>query len=1384
MNKKYTYVLFSSLLALSLGTKAQTGTQQKAGINSGSPVFSETFDTEEDFKTFTIQNYNGGAAWKYDSGSQAAVISHDISESKPSSDDWLISPVINLQAGHKYTLNFHIWGAGGWTTFKGEYAVAVGTGDDPKSYNVIKESTELRSNGEGSDQHPTETFTVPEDGDYHIAFQCTNKSNNTYSSVSMFVDDIMLSASSTAAPSAVTNIKAQPDGSNIKAKISFNAPTTDLNGGSLTSIERIDVMRDGSPVGSVQNPEPGKEYSITDESPVAGNNTWSVVAHNESGDGDIATVTAWIGQDTPSSITDLKIERTEEGNAKLTWKAPTSGVNNGFIDQKSLTYTITRLPDNKVVSEGKTDTSFTDAVDKTADGQVYQYSIAAVTADGKLKSEAVATNGMYLGKSHEAPYSEDFTNDPTKEYTIIDSNNDGCTWKWSKDAGAMTDDYSWTEAANDWLLTPLVKLEGGWAYSLIFNAAANENQDYQKEKISAAVGTTGNPDDFTEIMPEKVFGGGDYTQAVAHFNIKETDNYQVGFHLSSDPLMWGVWFDEVKIDKFVKLSAPDSVKNIRVVAADKGKLSATITFNAPSQNAGLEALESITKIDLWRGDANGNNLTLIHTFSSPQPGAELSFVDDKATIGDNYYFLRAYNADGKDGEGIISYAKEYIGEDIPLAPSGVNAIDNFDGTVKITWNAPTDKGTHKKWVDTKNLTYIVYSVDGQNYTELARVKGGVTEANVELTQQGPQVQLGYAVSAISAGGTGNVSGTSNMVIGGAAYELPMKESFSGGIMSKAWWTSYDRDRTMMQTYQYSSADNDNGSILYWDNYGAQYDATLTSGKIHTEEGRGLQLSFAYWVTKDKGFSIKLDAIAPDGEIIPLKTIEDTSKDGDWHNIIVDASTLSTKKYVRLKFTLGAKGSGTYILLDDILMKELLQYDLGISSIASPFKVDAGKAAEVTVKVGNNATETADGDDYTIELYVNGEKALETPGEDIAPDATKDFNFEIPTSVNDKDDIEVYAKVAYDYDLQDKNNTSDTKRIEVYESGYPGVNDLATVGNKLVWSAPKSNEKSVLEDFEGYSNGQISGLEPWSVYDDDATSTIAAMLGASMSLPNYDKPMAFMVFNPVQSGINLDYNPGLVSHSGSQFLTSFAGIDEEQSKIVAHDDMLVSPELSGEKQTITFWAKSLTSALPESFQVLTSTTTNEEDAFNTDSPALDVKESTPDSWTKYDVELPEGTKYFAIRSYGTEPTSTDYEFMLDDVKYNIAAPALTGYNIYRDGKKVGSVKASEPTEFTGESGHTYNVTATFDDGGESKFSNDAKISADGISTIGNNDSNTGVTISEGKISVNGADGKAITIYAADGKLVYNGKNTGNTGIDVPSGHYIVRIGSKAINITVK
>ena len=87
---------------------------------------------------------------------------------------------------------------------------------------------------------------------------------------------------------------------------------------------------------------------------------------------------------------------------------------------------------------------------------------------------------------------------------------------------------------------------------------------------------------------------------------------------------------------------------------------------------------------------------------------------------------------------------------------------------------------------------------------------------------------------------------------------------------------------------------------------------------------------------------------------------------------------------------------------------------------------------------------------------------------------------------------------------------------------------------------------------------------------------------------------------------------------------------------------------------------------------------------------------------YTVDLPEGAAYFAIRCISKDK----FIFMVDDITYHPKPLSLIGFNVYRDGVKIGST-AAETTSYTydelnGET-HVYAVSAVYDEG-ESPLSN--------------------------------------------------------------------------------
>lgn len=1391
----YTLFLKAQLLALvPLGTTAQTRAQL-ASPQAANLVYSQTFETEADFNGFSIVDADGdGTKWSYDASGKTAKYKYS-SNYGYSCSDYFVTPELNLKAGTKYTLSFFIKGEQGYSAFSGEYSALIGQGDDPKKFSAVVPVTQIWTDKGGLERTESKDFTVEKDGAYRLAFRISNENGLGCDRMTMNLDNISVVAASTSSPAAVSNLTVTPDASGTKATITFKAPEKTINNDALKAIGKIDVYRGETMIKSISSPAPGSVQTVTDDSPVAGSNTYRVIPYSIDGNsGEEAKATAWVGKDTPTEVGNLKLSRTEDGKALLSWTAPNGGVNGGVIDPATVTYTVTRFPDNVVVSNGKHETTFTDNVDPEK-RNVYYYTVKAV--NGELESKETATAKAFFGKAYELPYLESFDNDPNDRYTVIDANADGATWKWDSSAKAMTNDYEkykWNPA-DDWLLSPTIKLEKGWAYNVSFGTASSSDNADQIEKLSVSIGKGGDVSSFKEVVPTTEIHGITYQVISKNVNITEDGDYQLGFHVTSDPIKWGVWVDSVQVKKFACLDAPDSVTAIKVTPAEYGKLEATVAFKTPTTTVDGRPLASISRIEVYRTDTNATELKLVKTFDKPKTNSDLSFVDTTPVQGFNIYVIRAINDEGERGIGISNAVKQYIGEDVPLAPTDVVDKDNFNGTITLSWKAPTgEKGENGKYVNADKLKYNIY-IDETGL--VATTEPGATTATVKISSTGNQAPLHYHVYAESSAGQSKEYAESQEIMAGGYANLPFRESFKGGGMDEQWWADHSVTN-LTGTYALSS-DGDGASYSFMAfEQGSWF--TFESGKIGTEDAVNPRLTFSYYTTYDCNPSIKVIAVTPDHRELELNTV-DIAQDLDWHKVTVDVPQVSSEKYVRLLFRLSINGSYPsktgVILLDGIDLREMRDYDLAVEKMETPYKVTAGKDIEVKATVENFGLNAVEEGDYNVELYVDGEKVMEKEGETIQPDESKVYSLSYPTLLNAEKPFSIYTKINYVSDLRPDNDASETASVNVIVPGYTKIDDLAAADGKLTWSVPEDMGKKVSEDFESYEYGAISGYDPWTAYDFDNRLTLANYLGKQGGLPNNDQPIAFQVFNPESLGLNLDYNMGTKAHSGSQYMVSWGGFDNENYKLLSHDDMLVSPELSGKEQTVKFWVKSMYARWDRAFDLLTSTTTSDADAFDLENPLLHDIE-TPidaendiyrwDEWTEYSVTLPAGTKYFAIRAYGIDMATPNtyqkpgYMFMLDDVEYSAPSPDITGYNVYEDDKKVGTVNASEPTVFKAEAGHRYNVTVLYADGGESAYSNDASLNATSIDGTTNADNGT-VTVESGKIIVRGAAGKAVKVYSTSGATIFSDNGSDSFDIPVAGGIYIVHIGNKTVKVTV-
>lgn len=361
----------------------------------------EPFDTENATLGYTIVDANkDGNTWAWKTNWQAMACRF----SKESvADDWLITPPIEYKATSSYRLTFKA------RAFDSEsperFEVALGSTTSPSDMRTTLIPT--KSITDENFATFSADFTVPADGIFHIGIHCTSPIDNYY----LIVDDIKIEEKANAdCPATVTDLTATAGAAgSLSATIAFTAPTKTYGGAELTSLKAINIYKGEGvvPAQTFSNPAPGAKLSWTDTNCAEGNNTYRVAAVNDAGTGVESEVSVWVGFDTPRPVTNLSI-REQDGNAVLSWTAPTTGINGARLDPSKLTYTIVRN-DETTAAEGISGTTFTDTEFASTTSQVFiYYGVKAVYGD--CESEFVLSDYVILGPDNAVPFAESFAN--------------------------------------------------------------------------------------------------------------------------------------------------------------------------------------------------------------------------------------------------------------------------------------------------------------------------------------------------------------------------------------------------------------------------------------------------------------------------------------------------------------------------------------------------------------------------------------------------------------------------------------------------------------------------------------------------------------------------------------------------------------------------------------------------------------------------------------------------------------------------------------------------------------------------------------------------------------------------------------------------------------
>ncbi|MDE6633641.1 MAG: choice-of-anchor J domain-containing protein, partial [Bacteroidaceae bacterium] len=309
---------------------------------------------------------------------------------------------------------------------------------------------------------------------------------------------------------------------------------------------------------------------------------------------------------------------------------------------------------------------------------------------------------------------------------------------------------------------------------------------------------------------------------------------------------------------------------------------------------------------------------------------------------------------------------------------------------------------------------------------------------------------------------------------------------------------------------------------------------------------------------------------------------------------------------------------------------------------------------------------------------------------------------------------------------------------------PTVEELAGTSENgevtLTWQPVTLGDltpQTVTEDFDNpeYEMFNYTGIGGFKFIDMDEGKNYTFLKDEKN--PYRTMPMAFQLWDPIQAGVPDSYLLDCPTHSGNAMLVAWSTNGQNAN-------LLISPELSGEAQTITFYAKGFTTAYPESFTIYGSKTGDAVEDFSktyvTVTGQFGENNTLPEVWTEYKVTVEEGVKYIAILhdSYDT------YALFLDDFTYTAAPliPAdtkLIGYNVYRDGVKVNAEPVTEamyvdqPTEEPGEYTFSYRVSAVYNNA-ESRHCKAVSVPVSIIETAISNVTSNGLEAPETYFSI--------------------------------------------------
>lgn len=1173
------------------------------------------------------------------------------------------------------------------------------------------------------------------------------------------------------------------EGNSTEGNFVITLPTTYENGTAISGKVYVRVNIDNVDVTGSYSGTAGSDVTIP-VSLAEGTHRFIITPYTLGDDGRIngtpLVFDRVIGNDAPKAPANVKLTKTT-----VSWDAVTEGANGGALNPADITYNV--YIDGFLMNDTPIAATSLE-VTMPASGKPVHVAEVYALCDGKI-SEAGVSAKLYEDGALSLPIflgvedgEDDMDDEVVAMFTPVkDSLNNETLRGWRyDDQSEHTGGFyclapkasSQGNTSNEWLFLPAINFTDADAHYRLTMDVWTANHFFTTDEIyEVALCQRPNGSRPTIIREATtVYKSANFETSETIFQVPSEGEWYIGIHYISPVGSYRLYARNFKVEVAQSSAdSPDIVTSLEATAAERGELSAILTFNMPVVSISGTPLAADTDITAVATSKAGS------VSVTGKPGQKMT-VTVPAVQGDN---IISVTTSSDKGEGKLAEVTVYCGIYRPATPFVTTHVSDDNTTVTLDFELD-DYNENDEFTGPDLTDILIYrQVNGE--WRVAADLGKKRQWTFTCTDE-KQDMYSFGVASKNEVGYCEEMYTF-MVHLGKLYTVPMVETFP--VQNETLTYNYEPISVehlsyLMMTWGYAdprdldeSAANTSGTALcgMWDG-----ESQLVLPRFSSLGHNNVKLDLSLFFGNNAPESVTVYATNQDIEMEPVATFTASSGKGWEHKLVSLPAMCQNQNWVQLIIRVKVVGYSQVFMMDSYSIKDYPADMMTISSFNGPSRTAVGKTLTYNVEIENAGSSEAALPSYTFSaMSANGVMehilANEAPAT-LAPNKKTVLSFNVTPKSAHKGTGLVSFKLN---DQPDEATASVEQELEILNAPIPVVTDLASsVADKdvtLEWSTPV-----FAENFEA--------CEPW-----DMSETIADFTNidldngkewgiSEVTYPGKGSAKGFQVFSS-----EITDNPLFSAHSGSHFLLCIS------SSKVASDDWLISPEIVGGSD-MSFWMNILSADYPETVLVLYSTTGNAPEDFE----MLDEGYVCPDEtgWTKYEFTLPADAKYFALNHVADDPDAA-FGFMIDDISYEAVNPAVTleGYNVYRDSENIATdvattsytdtdVDLSEPVRY-----YVMSVGTANGEKMESDRSNVIWVESSAVEEL-MLESGKAIAGIDGMIIFKGfAEGDSFTVCNVAGAVMATGTIQSELfAVPASAGVYVVKCADTAAKVIVK